>query len=103
MPFVQEDMRKASEFSFCSSSSSRSKSSGRPADAVNKSDHPNPGCMPMMPCNWKSSYRNLPPETNWWAHLEPNFGHQKDFSLEQLNALELEVLSADIFLSHFKV
>ncbi|PSS32323.1 GH family 25 lysozyme 3 precursor [Actinidia chinensis var. chinensis] len=96
MPFVQEDMRKASEFSCCSSSSSRSESSGRPA-AVNKSDRPIPGCIPKMPCNWKSSYRNLPPETNWWAHLEPNFGHQKEFSLEKLNALELEVLSADMF------
>ncbi|KAI8540493.1 hypothetical protein RHMOL_Rhmol09G0268200 [Rhododendron molle] len=83
-------MRNASDFSCSPSSSSNPESYVGPGDAAIKSDQTIPGCMPKMPCNCKS-------ESNLWPHLQPTCGHQKDFSHEQLNALELETLSANCF------
>jgi hypothetical protein len=84
--FVQEDVRKAPKFScYPSSSSSKSESDGAPDNAASGPDRPSPTCIPNKPSNIK-----------WWLNLQPHFGHHKDFTYEQLNALEteLEVLSS---------
>ncbi|XP_042505236.1 uncharacterized protein LOC122081902 isoform X2 [Macadamia integrifolia] len=93
--FVQEDAKRAPKIACCPSSSSTSKPEYDmgPGDFPNEQDHPSEGFMPL---NWNPSNSNLPPDTKWWLHLQPNFAYQKDFTNEQLNALEteLEVLRA---------
>lgn len=88
--FVPEDMRKPPDFSCSPSSSSNPESYVISGDAVNETHHPIPGCTSKMPCNRKS-------ESDTWPYLQPTCGHQKDFSHEQLNALDLEILSANCF------
>ncbi|XP_043716713.1 uncharacterized protein LOC122664798 isoform X2 [Telopea speciosissima] len=87
--FVQEDAKRAPKLACCPSSSSSSKpeSDMGPGDYPNEQDHPLAGFMPL---NWNPSYSNLPPDTKWWLQLQPNFAYQKDFTYEQLNALEAE-------------
>ncbi|KAK4571158.1 hypothetical protein RGQ29_029832 [Quercus rubra] len=88
--FAQEDSRRAPNF-FCSpSSSSKSESDVSPDSAANGPDHPSPMRTPHK------SYSDPPTNMRWWLNLQPNFGHHKDFTHEQLNALEaeLEVLSS---------
>ncbi|XP_043687634.1 uncharacterized protein LOC122638843 isoform X2 [Telopea speciosissima] len=93
--FVQEDAKRAPKLACCPSSSSTSKpeSDIGPGDFPNEQDHPPEGFMPL---NWNTSNSNLPLDTKWWLQLQPNFAYQKDFSYEELNALEaeLEVLRA---------
>ncbi|KAL5540049.1 hypothetical protein UlMin_042822 [Ulmus minor] len=43
-----------------------------------------------MPLNRNPSHSNLSPNTRWWLQMQPNYGYQKGFSYEQLNALEPE-------------
>uniref|UniRef100_A0A5B7BUV1 Uncharacterized protein n=1 Tax=Davidia involucrata TaxID=16924 RepID=A0A5B7BUV1_DAVIN len=90
--FVQDDARRGPKLSCCPSSSSKSESAVRSGDAARGSDNPIPDCVPY---NHNSANPNLPPDTKWWLNLQSNHGHQREFSHEQLNALEaeLEVLS----------
>ncbi|XP_042481351.1 uncharacterized protein LOC122061888 isoform X2 [Macadamia integrifolia] len=92
--FVQEDAKRAPKLACCPSSSSSKPESGMgPGDFPNEQDHPSAGFVPL---NWNPSNSNLPPDTKWWPQLQPNYAYQKDFTYEQLNALEaeLEVLRA---------
>ncbi|XP_059434259.1 uncharacterized protein LOC132167334 isoform X1 [Corylus avellana] len=89
--FVQEDARRSPKFSCSpSSSSSKSESDGAPDNAANGPYHPPPTCIPDKP------YSGPPTNIKWWLNLQPHVGPQKDFTYEQLNALEteLEVLSS---------
>ncbi|KAF9602198.1 hypothetical protein IFM89_025543 [Coptis chinensis] len=90
--FVQEDAKRAPKLACCPSSSSTSKPlvDLGPGDAANMPEHASAGFVPLnrYPCN-----SNLPPDTKWWLQLQPNFGHQKDFTSEQLNILEMELES----------
>ncbi|KAE8077710.1 hypothetical protein FH972_016246 [Carpinus fangiana] len=89
--FVQEDVRRAPKFSCSPSSSfSKSESDGAPDNAANGPDHPSSTCIP------DKLYSGPPTNIKWWLNLQPHVGPQKDFTYEQLNALEteLEVLSS---------
>lgn len=90
--FAQEDARRAPKIS-CgpSSSSSKFQADAGPGDEANVSNFPNTGYIPH------NRNRDLPPDTKWWLHLQPNFVHQRDFTYEQLSSLEaeLEVISAE--------
>ncbi|XP_057951522.1 uncharacterized protein LOC131146167 [Malania oleifera] len=84
--FVQEDARRAPKLSCStSSSSSKSQSESEPGDGSNGPYHNKPGCMLNNPNS------DIPHDIKWWLHLQPGFGHQKDFAYEQLNTLEAEV------------
>lgn len=87
--FVQADIRRAPKSSFSPSSSSKSESDGVTGNAANGTGHSSPTHRPDKP------YSEPQSNIKWWLNLQPRFGHHKDFTYEQLNALEteLEVLS----------
>eukprot|EP00262_Sarcandra_glabra_P008244 TRINITY_DN21568_c0_g1_i1.p1 TRINITY_DN21568_c0_g1~~TRINITY_DN21568_c0_g1_i1.p1 ORF type:complete len:488 (-),score=86.45 TRINITY_DN21568_c0_g1_i1:446-1909(-) len=87
--FVQEDAKRAPKLACCPSSSSKLQSDGCGGDTANAPDH-TPAAT-YMPLNWNPANSNLPPDTKWWLQLQPNFGCQKDFTYEQLNASEAEL------------
>ncbi|XP_010266582.1 PREDICTED: uncharacterized protein LOC104604051 isoform X2 [Nelumbo nucifera] len=88
--FVQEDAKRAPKLACCPSSPSSSKPQVDigAGDLPNGPDHSIAGFIPL---NWNISNSNLPPDSKWWLQLQPNFGYQKDFTCEQLNALETEL------------
>ncbi|XAR71615.1 hypothetical protein NMG60_11017976 [Bertholletia excelsa] len=77
--FEQGYTRKTPQGSYCTSSSSKSESK----------------VMSKMPSIWESPNPYMPSETHWRPEMQRNSGHQEDLIYAQLNALELEVLSAD--------
>ena len=85
--FVQEDAKRAPKLACCQSSSASKQVEAGPAAAADGPDHPAVGFMPH--CR-NPSYPNLPPDRRWWLHMQPNYGCQKGFTYEQLNALENE-------------
>ncbi|KAK9093932.1 hypothetical protein Scep_025401 [Stephania cephalantha] len=88
--FVQEDAKRAPKLACCPSSSSSSKPQvdAGSGDSAQPTEQPIAGFVPL---NWNSSNSNLPPDTRWWLQLQPNYVHQKDFTREQLNALDIEL------------
>ncbi|PIA34720.1 hypothetical protein AQUCO_03700177v1 [Aquilegia coerulea] len=89
--FVQEDAKRAPKLACCPSASSSSKQQVDvvPGDAANGAEHASAGFVPL---NWNPSNSNLSPDTKWWLQLQPNYGHQRDLTYEQLNVLEVESL-----------
>ncbi|KAM7499787.1 hypothetical protein LguiA_024201 [Lonicera macranthoides] len=86
---VHEDARGAPKLSRCpSSSSSKLESDSVPLDASKNSDRPVSSYKPHNP---NSSNLDVLPDAKWGLHLQPNFGHFKNFSKEQQNALEAEL------------
>ncbi|TKY61242.1 hypothetical protein E2542_SST11092 [Spatholobus suberectus] len=86
--FVQEDAKRAPKLACCQSSCATSKSVDTgPASTVDESEHT---AVNITNFNRKSSVSNLPPDSRWWLHLQPNYGYQKGLTYEQLNALEDE-------------
>lgn len=88
--FVQEDAKRAPKLACGPSSSSKPHVDMGPNDVANGMRQ---GSTGFVPFNWNTSNSNLPPDTKWWLQLQPNYGHQKDFSSEQLNLLEMELES----------
>ncbi|BBG97664.1 hypothetical protein Prudu_006867 [Prunus dulcis] len=87
--FVQEDAKRAPKLACCQSSSSTTKQvDAGPATAAEGPDHPAAGFMPL---NRNPSYSSLPPDARWWLQMQPSYGYQKDFTYEQLNALEADM------------
>ncbi|BFG22184.1 hypothetical protein CerSpe_084580 [Prunus speciosa] len=87
--FVQEDAKRAPKLACCQSSSSTTKQvDAGPATAAGGPDHPAAGFMPL---NRNPSYSSLPPDARWWLQMQPSYGYQKDFTYEQLNALEADM------------
>lgn len=87
--FVQEDAKRAPKLACCPPpSSSESHVDEESGEATGGQEHSSAG---FVPHNWNPSNYNMPTETKWWLHLQPNIGHQKDFSSEQLNVFEMEL------------
>lgn len=87
--FVQEDAKRAPKFACCPlPSSSEPLLDEESGDTTGNQDHSSAG---FVPHNWNPAAYNMPTETKWWLHLQPNIGHQKDFSSEQLNVFEMEL------------
>ncbi|KAK7338076.1 hypothetical protein VNO77_18674 [Canavalia gladiata] len=87
--FVQEDAKRAPKLACCQSSCATSKSVD--AGPAGTSDESGQAAVNVTHFNSKSSFSNLSPDSRWWLHLQPNYGHQKGLTYEQLNALENEV------------
>ncbi|TQD91389.1 hypothetical protein C1H46_023009 [Malus baccata] len=87
--FVQEDAKRAPKLACCQSSSSTTRQvDAGPATVAEGPDHPATGFMPI---NRNPSYSSLPPDTRWWLQMQPSYGYQKDFTYEQLSALEADM------------
>ncbi|XP_077227560.1 uncharacterized protein LOC143860676 [Tasmannia lanceolata] len=87
--FVQEDAKRAPKLACCPSSSSKVQSEAtNSGDSGNGPGHP---ATSFMPLNWNPANSSLPPDTKWWLQMQPNFACQKDFTYDQLNALEIEL------------
>lgn len=83
--FVQEDAKRAQKVACCSSSSSKLQSDASGCDACSGPDH---ASTTFMPLNFDTSNSSLPPDIRWWLQLQPNFTCPKDFSHENLIALD---------------
>ncbi|GAB4861577.1 hypothetical protein Ancab_036770 [Ancistrocladus abbreviatus] len=92
--FVQEDAKRAPKLACCQSSSSSSKQVD--SGPTNAADGPDHSCIGFMPFNRNDSYSNLPPDAKWWLQLQPNYGHQKGLTYEQLTALEADMETSDL-------
>lgn len=89
--FVQEDAKRAPKLACCQSSSSSCKQADScPSTAPDTRDNHMVGFTPF---SRNPSYSNLPPDMRWWLQLQPSHGALKDFTHEQLNALEDEIES----------
>ncbi|KAL5719161.1 hypothetical protein ACHQM5_011981 [Ranunculus cassubicifolius] len=90
--FVQEDAKRAPKLASCPSSSSSTEPpvDGGTTEAPRGQENAATGFVPL---NWNSTNSNLPPNTKWWLQFQPTFGHQKDFTPEQLIALDVELES----------
>ncbi|ERN14055.1 uncharacterized protein LOC18442303 [Amborella trichopoda] len=87
--FVQEDAKRAPKLACCPSPScSKTQSETGHGDHGNGPDHSS--AIPV-PLNWNPTNMNLSPESKWWLQLQPNFGNHKDFTYEQIKALEAEL------------
>ncbi|KAH7685864.1 hypothetical protein IHE45_04G067500 [Dioscorea alata] len=86
--FVQEDAKRAPKLACCPSSSSPLQADSSNGNDANGTDHTAPSFVPL---NWNPMNSNLPPDTKWWLQLQPHFGYHKDFTREQLKALEDEL------------
>ena len=89
--FVQEDAKRAPKLACCQSSSSSSKQLG--GEPTSAADMPDQSSVGFMPLRRYPSYSSLPPDSKWRLQLQPSYGYQKCFTLEQLNALEAELES----------
>ncbi|XP_077251328.1 uncharacterized protein LOC143890502 isoform X2 [Tasmannia lanceolata] len=86
---VQEDAKRAPKLPYSPSSSSwKVQSEASNGDSADRPGHP---AASFMPLNWNPANSSLPPDTKWWLQLQSNFTHQKDFTCDQLNALETEL------------
>lgn len=87
--FVQEDAKRAPKFACCPSTSSSSKQlDAGPLNPEQGQDNPTPG---FVPPNRNPSHSNLPPDSRWWLQMQPNYGHQKGFTNDQLYTLDVEM------------
>ncbi|GAB2271827.1 hypothetical protein Dimus_006659 [Dionaea muscipula] len=93
--FVQEDAKRAPKLACCQSSSSTKPVDTSPTSAADEADHPSIGFMPF---NRNPSFSDLPPDTKWWLHLQPNFGHQRGLTFEQLNALDEDIEAFEAYI-----
>uniref|UniRef100_A0A1D1XEU4 Uncharacterized protein n=1 Tax=Anthurium amnicola TaxID=1678845 RepID=A0A1D1XEU4_9ARAE len=83
--FVQEDAKRAPKLACCPSSSSKLQPDLGSGAAANGSDQP---ASSFVPRDWNPMDFNLPPDTKWWLHMQPNFGYQTDIAHEQLSTSE---------------
>ncbi|XP_010523818.1 PREDICTED: uncharacterized protein LOC104802082 [Tarenaya hassleriana] len=87
--FVQEDAKRAPKLACCQSSSSASTkqfdSSGSTGTAPDLHDQSS-ACF--MPLNRNPRFPDLPPDTRWWAHIQPGYPDRKDLVKDQMRPLE---------------
>lgn len=82
--FFQEDARRAPKFA----SSSPLQNDSTHSTTTNGQEEPNSNFIPL---NWNPMNSNLPPDTKWWLQLQSNFGHQQNFTYEQLSVIGHEL------------
>ncbi|XP_030489131.2 uncharacterized protein LOC115705827 isoform X1 [Cannabis sativa] len=102
--FVQEDAKRAPKLACCQSSSTSKQVEAGPTAAAT-ADAPDHPAVGFMPPNRNPSYSSLSRDTRWWLQMQPNYGHHKGFTYEQVNDLvdEKETLEGGVVKSAPKI